>query len=119
MPPRCEILPLRVKFTWRYGAAAHLLTGILFTARAVPDYPCITLLQDLEWRALYMITLKQKVPDNYTPSIKDVTLWIAGQGGYLARTNDGPPCTIVLWRGLAHRDDYVRAFELIQLVGNC
>jgi hypothetical protein len=77
---------------WRLFWLTHI-------SRHQPDAPCTTVLADHEWRALYAFTHKSNLFPDQTPSVADVTLWLAKLGGFLARRHDGQPGVTVIWRG--------------------
>jgi len=63
-----------------------------------------------------------KNKDSYSvvePTLASSIHQLARLGGYLARTGDGPPGNLVIWRGLARLTDIVLGFQLgAQVVGN-
>ena len=63
---------------------------------------------------------KDKDPDSAVePTLAIYVHKLARLGGYLARTGDGPPGTMVMWRGLARLTDIALGFQLgARLVGN-
>jgi hypothetical protein len=63
---------------------------------------------------------KDKDPDSAVePTLAIYVHQLARLGGYLARTGDGPPGTMVMWRGLARLTDIALGFQLgARLVGN-
>ena len=107
----CRYLALDSIVAWR-------LLYMTLLARATPHTPCTVVLEDLEWQALYMITHHRPIPLGFLPSIAQAVLWIAQLGGYLNRKNDGPPGTIVLWRGFSRLQDSANALNTFRLVGN-
>jgi len=78
---------------------AWRLFMITLVARTDPSLPCTQFLSEKEWTVLSLKS-EGKVRSSKDPlSIADALVWIAKLGGYLARKSDGPPGTIVLWRG--------------------
>ena len=90
---------------WR----VFLLTLI---ARPYPEAPCTTLLTDSEWQVLYCTVNKTTILPPTPPSLREVTYWIASLGGFLARTRDGQPGTITLWRGWKRLTDLTQGWLL-------
>lgn len=90
---------------WR----VFLLTLI---ARTHPEAPCTTLLTDTEWQVLYCTVNKTTALPPTPPSLREVTYWIASLGGFLARTRDGQPGTITLWRGWKRLTDLTQGWLL-------
>jgi hypothetical protein len=62
--------------------------------------PCSELLSELEWTVLASKLSRNGNQSAAPPSIAEALISIAKLGGYLARKKDGPPGTLVLWRGL-------------------
>jgi hypothetical protein len=57
---------------------------------------------------------KKKANSATTPSIADVTLWIASLGGYTGKTSSGgPPGSITLARGLESIRAVAQALEAL------
>ncbi len=75
--------------------------------RINPDIPCTEGMAESEWKALYCYIHKtQKIPDK-VPTIREVVIWIARLGGFLARKGDGEPGIITIWRGWTRLNDIV------------
>jgi hypothetical protein len=81
-------------------------------ARTHPETPCTTLLTDTEWQVLYCPVNKTTTLPPTPPSLREVTYWIACLGGFLARTQDGPPGTMTLWRGWKRLTDLTQGWLL-------
>jgi Transposase DNA-binding/Transposase Tn5 dimerisation domain len=110
----CRYLALDTIVAWR-------LLYLTFKARVTPHAPCTDVLENHEWRALFVLTQQAPLPPNAVPSLAQAILWIAKLGGFLARKSDGPPGSIVLWRGLARLHDATSAllaFHASGFVGN-
>lgn len=78
---------------------AWRLFMITLVARSDPDLPCTQFLSEQEWTVLAIKTLGKDGLPKGSPRIADALVWVAKLGGYLARRSDGPPGTLVLWRG--------------------
>ena len=78
---------------------AWRLFMITLIARTDPSLPCSQFLSKLEWTALVAKSNRNSCPTTTPPTISEVLREIAKLGGYLDRKNDGPPGTLVLWRG--------------------
>jgi hypothetical protein len=104
----------------RYLAVMSIVAWRLFMitliARTNPAKPCTHLLVDQEWRVLYMKVNRGRKLPNKIPTIGDTVIWIARLGGYLARKNDGPPGTIVLWRGWKRLTDLTDGWNMASQV---
>jgi IS4 transposase len=88
-----------------YCLVAWRLLWLTYQARKTPDLPCESVLQTHEWHALYAFTHQTNILPAVAPSLREVTLWIAKLGGFLARASDGEPGVQTIWRGLRRLDD--------------
>jgi hypothetical protein len=100
----------------RYVTVMSIIAWRLFLltliARTHPDAPCTILLTDQEWRVLYCTVYRTTVLPPQPPTLYEAIIWIARLGGFLARTNDGPPGTLSLWRGWKRLTDLTRGWLL-------
>jgi len=78
---------------------AWRLFMLTLVARTDPSLPCTQFLSDQEWTVLAIKSLGKGGLPKEPPCIAEALSWIAKLGGHLARKNDGPPGTLVLWRG--------------------
>jgi hypothetical protein len=81
------------------SVVAWRLFMITLIARTAPATPCTEFLSDSEWMVLFRCVNKGKPLPRNTPAVRDVVIWIARLGGFLARKHDGMPGTLTLWRG--------------------
>jgi hypothetical protein len=63
---------------------------------------------------LQILQRLQHKPLGSSASLNGSILQLAKLGGYLARTTDPPPDTLVIWRGLARLTDIQLGFALSQ-----
>jgi len=92
---------------------------ITLVARTNPSMPCSELLSELEWTVL---AFKESCNGNQLstpPSIAEALISIAKLGGYLARKKDGPPGTLVLWRGWKRLMDLTDGWSLALMYVIC
>lgn len=68
--------------------------------RSLPDLPCTVLFEEYEWKSLYCVVNKTKIPPANPPSLGEATRLVARLGGFLNRKGDGQPGIKALWRGL-------------------
>ena len=101
-----------VKYLIVMSIVAWRLFMITLIARTDPTTPCSTFLTDQEWKVLFLRANTNKPIPKKTPTIGIVVIWIAKLGGYLARTNDGPPGSITLWRGWKRLVDLSEGLKL-------
>ncbi|MBU1950796.1 MAG: IS4 family transposase [Candidatus Eisenbacteria bacterium] len=100
----------------RYLAVMSIVGWRLFMitllARTDPTTPCTKILAEHEWRVLFLKVNKNKKLPKKTPPIREVVIWVARLGGFLARKGDGPPGTITLWRGWKRLADLTEGWSL-------
>jgi hypothetical protein len=100
------------RYIMLYCIIAWRLFWLARIQRINPDVLCTEALTDPEWKALYCYLHKtQKFPDK-TPTIGEVTVWIACLGGFLARKGDGEPGIISMWRGWTRLNDIVEMYTI-------
>jgi hypothetical protein len=85
-------------------------------ARTAPNTSCEIFLKESEWKLLYYRVYKKKQKFKKPPLIKDVFIWIARLGGFLARKNDGSPGITHMWRGLKRLADIIDGFEIAKVL---
>jgi hypothetical protein len=91
---------------------AWRLFTITLIARTNPSMPCSELLSELEWKVLAAKSSRNGRQPAIAPSIAEALLSIAKLGGYLARKKDGPPGTLVLWRGWKRLMDFAEGWSM-------
>jgi hypothetical protein len=100
----------------RYVTVMSIIAWRVFlltlSARTHPETPCPPLLTDTEWQVLYCMVNKTTTLPPPPPSLREVTYWIACLGGFLDRTQDGPPGTMTLWRGWKRLTDLTHGWLL-------
>jgi hypothetical protein len=91
---------------------AWRLFMITLIARTTPSMPCSEFLSEQEWKVLTIKSSRNGGPPVTPPTISEVLILIARLGGYLARKYDGPPGTLVLWRGWKRMMDLTEGWRL-------
>jgi hypothetical protein len=104
-------LALYMIIAWR---EMYLMT----LGRACPDISADIVFERQEWEAIYIIECGQNPPKE-APTLNEVIIMIAKQGGYLNRKNDPPPGPKVLWIGLRKLSDYVQMYEKLKSLQTC
>jgi hypothetical protein len=99
-----------------YSEVAWRLLWLAYQARAKPDAPCTTVLDDLQWRLAWLaaspkVPLPAPSPDE-VPDLRTAVRLIAMLGGFLGRKGDGEPGVKTLWRGLRRLSDMVAGYHL-------
>lgn len=98
-------LTLSSIIAWRLYWITHI-------NRHYPDAPCIVVLAEHEWRALYATIHHTLVPPRQMPTVRQVVHWIAQLGGFLNRKGDGEPGVTVIWRGWHRLNDIASTWLL-------
>jgi len=80
-------------------------------ARLQPDAPADRWLSTHQWQALYCYVHQTHTAPPKPPTIAQAVWWIAQLGGFLARTSDGHPGPMTLWRGLQRLNDIVASWR--------
>ena len=93
-----------------YMIVAWRVLFVTMFGRECPDLPCTALLEDDEWKPVYMIA-KNEAPPETPPSRVDFTLMVSSLGGYLNRKCDGPPGPKTMWVGLQRMVDFTLAWK--------
>lgn len=113
----CKVEQLQLQTRERIEAAlaVYLIVAwrVLYLTRlgrTVPDLSCEVAFAPQEWRAVYIVTQRQK-PPLQPPRLREILTLIAGLGGYLARKGDGPPGPKTIWIGLQRTRDFVLALQ--------
>jgi hypothetical protein len=99
-------------------AVAVRIERIKQLSREQPDSPATDEFTPVEIKAAALLyfgkSAKKKLASATTPSIGDVTLWIASLGGYTGKTSSGgPPGSITLSRGLESIRAVAQALEAL------
>ena len=103
---------LEVALTF-YMIIAWRVLYLVMLGRTVPELPCEAVFAREEWRAVCLVTQKKK-PPRHPPQLADFLAILAGLGGYLGRTGDGPPGPKAIWIGLQRTRDFVIAIEALE-----
>ncbi|NEP43645.1 MAG: IS4 family transposase, partial [Okeania sp. SIO2H7] len=95
-----------------YTIVAWRLLWLTYEARYNPDAPAETILETIEWQALYCTVNKTETLPESPPTIKTCIIWIAKLGGFLCRKRDGFPGVKTIWQGLRRLHDIVQGWQL-------
>jgi hypothetical protein len=88
-----------------YAPIAVRIVQLRDRARLRPNEPCISILSEIEWKALWTYIHKKRPRSGAPPpSLKQAMLWIGRLGGHLGRKSDGMPGIRTLWRGYRDLD---------------
>jgi hypothetical protein len=83
-----------------YSVIAMFIMSVTYMGRVYPDVPCDFLFNDDEWKILYRIVHKTKIPPNVPYSMSDAVTFLGILGGFKRAPSDGPPGLKCIWRGL-------------------
>ena len=99
-------LTLSSVIAWRLYWLTHI-------NRHYPNAPCITILTQYEWQALYATIHRSTVLPQEIPTVRQAVRWIAQLGGFLGRKRDGEPGVTVIWRGWQRLNDISATWLLL------
>ena len=80
--------------------------------RTDPDAPCIIVLSEHEWKALYSTIHHTRDLPEQLPTVYQVVRWIAQLGGFLGRRSDKEPGITAIWRGWQRLNDIAATWLL-------
>lgn len=113
----CKVEDLQLQSRERIEAAlaVYLIVAwrVLYLTRlgrTVPDLSCEVAFSPQEWKAVYLVSKRQKPPEE-PPRLSEILTLVAGLGGYLARKGDGPPGAKTIWIGLQRTRDFALALQ--------
>ena len=92
---------------------AWLLLWLTYESRKNPDAPCTIVLENYEWKALYMYVNKTTELPPSPPTLKEAVVLIAKLGGFLGRKGDKSPGVKTIWRGLRRLNDIVAMYLIM------
>lgn len=73
---------------------------LTLVSRTTPNIPALIFLNDFDWKILFAKFNPNKKIPKHPPSMKQITVWIARLGGFLARKGDREPGITHIWLGL-------------------
>lgn len=106
-----------------YNVVAWRLLYMTYVARVAPELPCTAVLEEDEWKALFVVGSKRARPlADQPPSVREAMRMVATLGGFLGRKGDGEPGVQAIWTGFRRLMDFTLAFQRLRaaapLVGN-
>jgi hypothetical protein len=105
-----------------YNVVAWRLLYMVYVARVAPELPCTAVLQEEEWKALYVVgSTKPRALPQEPPTVREAVRMVAMLGGFLGRRGDGDPGVQSLWTGFRRLMDFtlaVRRLRASELMGN-
>lgn len=106
-----------------YNVVAWRLLYMVYVARVAPELPCTAVLEDEEWKALYIVgSAKPRTLPKKPPSVREAVRMLAMLGGFLGRKGDGDPGVQSMWTGFRRLMDFTLALRRLrdspELLGN-
>lgn len=89
-------------------------------SRAEPEAPATVLFSRdeidtmIRWRHAKMVKKKPPYVPGETPTLQEMTRWVAELGGYMGSPSRGPPGAVTIMRGLEYLDNLVEGAKLAQ-----
>ncbi len=99
-----------------YSVVAAWLLQATYLARTAPDAPATVILDDEAWRVLLTVHYPHQSLPAQPPTVRQTLRLIAQLGGFLARTGDGEPGVITVWRGFRRLTDMILAWRIFKSV---
>jgi len=104
-----------------YNVVAWRLLYMTYVARIAPELPCTAVLEEDEWKTLFVVGSNEPVPEN-APAVHEAVRRVAMLGGFLGRKGDGDPGLQSIWTGFRRLMDFTLALQRLRvsptLVGN-
>lgn len=99
-----------------YNVVAWRLLYMTYVARVAPELPCTAVLEDDEWKALYVVgsTRPRPLPEQ-PPTVREAVRMVAMLGGFMGRKRDGEPGVQSLWTGFRRLMDFTLALRRLRL----
>ncbi|WP_276510302.1 IS4 family transposase [Longimicrobium terrae] len=103
-----------------YNVVAWRLLYMTYVARVAPELPCTAVLEEDEWKALYVVgsTRPRALPEK-PPTVREAVRMIAMLGGFMGRKRDGEPGVQSLWTGFRRLMDFTIALRRLLLSTSC
>ncbi len=80
--------------------------------RETPDVSCDLILEEQEWKTLYLVSYRKPPPDK-PMGLREAVRLIAKLGGFLGRKSDGEPGATTIWRGLGRLGDMAIMYQIL------
>ena len=83
-----------------FSIVALYIMAITYTARVIPELPCTVFFDEDEWKYLYRIVKKTKIPPDKPYSMEKAVEYLGELGGYKRNPSDGAVGLESIWNGL-------------------
>jgi hypothetical protein len=106
-----------------YNVVAWRLLYMTYVVRVAPELPCTAVLEEDEWKALFVVGSRRPVPvPEEVPTVHQAVRMVAMLGGFQGRRGDGEPGIQSIWTGFRRLMDFTLALHRLRvspiLVGN-
>jgi len=106
-----------------YNVVAWRLLYMTYIARLAPDLPCTAVLEEEEWKTLFVVGSRKPRPvPEKAPTVREAVRMIAMLGGFQGRKGDGEPGVKAIWSGFRQLMNFTLALQRLRaspiLVGN-
>ena len=91
-----------------YLIAAWRVLFVMRLGRECPELPAEAVFTKEEWQAVYQVVYRREA--SKMPNLGEMIIMIAGLGGHLNRTHDGPPGLRTMWIGMQRARDFALAW---------
>ncbi len=103
-----------IRFLAVISIVAWRVYWLTLVSRTAPNISSLLFLNEFDWKVLFAKFNPNKNLPKCPPSMKQITLWIAQLGGFLARKGDGDPGVTHIWRGLKKFANLIEGAQIFQ-----
>lgn len=106
-----------------YNVVAWRILYLTYVARVAPEMACTAVLDEEEWKTLYVVGSARPQPlPQTTPTVREAVRRIAMLGGFQGRKGDGEPGVQSIWTGFRRLMEFTLALDRLRgstlFVGN-
>ena len=112
----CRVEEIQLETTKRiknclafYKIIAWRVLYLTYLNRECPSLPCTAVFDDCEWKSVWRVTTKKKLPKK-PPALSEFMPLLAQLGGYNNRPDDPPPGPQSIWVGIRRMTDFAIAW---------
>jgi hypothetical protein len=92
-----------------YKVIAWRVMHLTYLNRQSPSLPCTAVFSDSEWKSVWSVTTRKKLPTT-PPSLGKFVPLLARLGGYNNRRKERPPGPQAIWVGIRRMTDFANAW---------
>ncbi len=93
-----------------YKIIAWRVMYLTYLNRECPEVPCTALFTESEWKSVWSVTTKQKLPKR-PPTLGEFMPLLTQLGGYNNRAKEKPPGPQAVWVGIRRMTDFAIAWQ--------